>query len=315
MLTKCYSAWTLVGDELVKIVRIKRSAGNVHDSGDFSPQVLSGVRFSSLLSYPNTTAVLPSRVWSPSVHQNYPQSFRTASKEILLCSHAPYVQPIPPKQRPEFRVNLAATLPRVIWMEILSYTHHNWFEPAQSEEAFLRQRLLEEQESARKAHQARLEAEARCHIAERERDVHRLLARRWQNRLQTLMQQQQQEDGDDGNGAFDLTRRERSAAMFGLGIMFRGFQSDSDEDSSDDENGINDDMDAEAVEEQGEDEESIEEDSDDEHFAVFPEGEEEAPDLEESEASMSLSPSSSPTTAKALVVRPQLRTVSFSTDF
>lgn len=313
MLTKCYSAWTLVGDELVKIVRIKRSAGNVHDSGDFSPQVLSGVRFSSLLSYPNTTAVLPSRVWSPSVHQNYPQSFRTASKEILLCSHAPYVQPIPPKQRPEFRVNLAATLPRVIWMEILSYTHHNWFEPAQSEEAFLRQRLLEEQESARKAHQARLEAEARCHIAERERDVHRLLARRWQNRLQTLMQQQQ--DGDDGNGAFDLTRRERSAAMFGLGIMFRGFQSDSDEDSSDDENGINDDMDAEAVEEQGEDEESIEEDSDDEHFAVFPEGEEEAPDLEESEASMSLSPSSSPTTAKALVVRPQLRTVSFSTDF
>lgn len=303
-----------VGDELVKIVRIKRSSGNVYNSGDFSPQVLSGVRFSSLLSYPNASTVLPSRVWSPSVHHSYPDSFRTASKELLLCSHAPYVQPIPPEQRPEFRVNLAAALPRVIWMEILSYTHHNWFEPVQSEEALLRQRLLEEQENTRKAHQARLEAEARCEMLEHERDVHRLLARRWQSRVQALMAEQPQRTGnisiddDDGGDVFALTSRERSAAMFGLGTMFRWYQSDDsdDDDSSDDDDDAND-MDAEAAEEQN-DEDLIEEDSDDDPDDV----DEQAPDLEESEASMSLSSlSSSP--RKALALRSsQVRTVSFS---
>lgn len=64
------------------------------------------------------------------------------------------------------------------------------FEPQQSETAFLRQRLLEEQADARRAHQARLEAEARCHAAERERDVYRLLANRWQTRLQDLLRRQ-----------------------------------------------------------------------------------------------------------------------------
>ena len=63
------------------------------------------------------------------------------------------------------------------------------FEPAQSETAFLRQRLLEEQADAQRAHQGRLEAEARLHAVERERDVYRLLAHRWQSRLQTLLRE------------------------------------------------------------------------------------------------------------------------------
>jgi len=88
--------------------------------------------------------------------------------------------------------NLAAMLPRVIWIEILSYTHRKWFDSKESETQFLRNRLREEQANAAKAQQARIEAETRCHVAERERDVYRLLARRWQSRLQLILQQQRQ---------------------------------------------------------------------------------------------------------------------------
>merc|ERR1711862_80166 len=59
-----------------------------------------------------------------------------------------------------------------------------------TETEFLKKRLLEEQSNAAKAQQARVDAETRCHVAERERDVYRLLARRWQSRLQFVLQQQ-----------------------------------------------------------------------------------------------------------------------------
>merc|ERR1711862_803326 len=59
-----------------------------------------------------------------------------------------------------------------------------------TETEFLKKRLLEEQSNAAKAQQARVDAETRCHVAERERDVYRLLARRWQSRLQLVLQQQ-----------------------------------------------------------------------------------------------------------------------------
>ena len=309
-----------VGDELVKIVRINRSSDCGDNSNDFSQQVLSGVRFTPLLSVPSAKTVLPSRVWSPSVHHSYPESFRKSSKELLMCSHAPYIQPIPAEQRPVNRVNLAATLPRVIWMDILSYTHHNWFEPPQSEEVFLHRRLLEEQDNARKAHTARMEAEARCHVAERERDVYRLLARRWQCRLQHLLQQQRNPSGNN-NGVdledevFTLNGRE-SAAIFGLGAMLRGFQSDSDDESEDEEHGGANDMDAEDTEQNGhqedEAEEDIDEDSDNDNY-VFLSDDEEVQDLEDSEASMSLGDPDRPSSsAKALVIRPQVRTVSIS---
>ena len=54
----------------------------------------------------------------------------------------------------------------------------------------MKKRLLEVQANAALSEEARLEAEARCHVAEREKDVFRLLARRWQSRLELVLQQQ-----------------------------------------------------------------------------------------------------------------------------
>ena len=65
------------------------------------------------------------------------------------------------------------------------------FDTEESEAVATKKRLLEEQSNVAKANAARLDAETRCHMAERERDMYRLLARRWQSRLNIVLQQQQ----------------------------------------------------------------------------------------------------------------------------
>lgn len=110
-----------VDDELVKVVRIGSSRNG--DTEDFTQQVLSGVRFASLLHFPRIETVIPSTVWNPLIHNYYPDSFRASCKEILLCSNSEYVQPR--QERPESKINLAAMLPKVLWLEIMSYTHRN----------------------------------------------------------------------------------------------------------------------------------------------------------------------------------------------
>lgn len=58
----------------------------------------------------------------------------------------------------------------------------------------MKRRLREEKAKTAKAERARREAEARCLAAERERAVYRLLARRWQSRLNALLSQQQESE-------------------------------------------------------------------------------------------------------------------------
>jgi hypothetical protein len=119
----------VVDDELVKVVRLPASSSSATSPAplsateQFSQQVLSGVRFAPLIHRPLLKTVIPSRVWSPAVHQYYPDSFRKSCKELLLCSHASYDQPFMPQ--PSKAVNLASMLPTGVWMEIMSYTHRN----------------------------------------------------------------------------------------------------------------------------------------------------------------------------------------------
>lgn len=187
---------------------------------EFTQQIVSGVRFATLQATPTMNTVLASKVWNPSVHYQYPDSFRQSCREILLCSHAPKEQIPLERTRPALNINAAGLLPRVLWMEVLSFTHRDckhtqfWvvrmlfllfieeptvfslslsddfvlgFERPESETEFLRRRLLEEQESAARAHQSRLRAEARCQLAEEERDVYRVLARRYQMRMEAAL--------------------------------------------------------------------------------------------------------------------------------
>jgi len=158
--------------------------------GEFDRQILSGVRFASLLKSPGLHTVIPAMVWTPGSHKLFPDTFRKASRELLLCSNSEYVQPLPIQPRPEDRINVACTLPKSVLMVILSFTHRGWFSPDQNETSYLKTRLKEEKDKVARTNQAKVELEARCQQAERERDMYRLLARRWQSRLQAVLDEQ-----------------------------------------------------------------------------------------------------------------------------
>jgi len=68
------------------------------------------------------------------------------------------------------------------------------FQTPHTEAEILKQRLKEAQQEAQKANEARLAAEARYRMVAQDRDVHRLLARRFQSRLSAESQNQSLHD-------------------------------------------------------------------------------------------------------------------------
>ena len=108
-----------VEDELVKIVRVETDSS---EEPTFCKSVLSEVNFSPLLSRPNLSTTLPSRVWEPSSHQLYPQSSRACSKALMLCAQSGFLQE---ETSTAPKINLAALLPQALWLEILSYAHRD----------------------------------------------------------------------------------------------------------------------------------------------------------------------------------------------
>ena len=123
---------SLVDDDFVKVVRVGAFYGGMESGNEdssvfesneeYTSQILSGVRFSPLQVTPTVTTVIPSTVWSPLMQQGFPSEFKLASRQLLLCSNSQLVQPLP-VSRQEERFNVAAMLPKTIWLEILSYTH------------------------------------------------------------------------------------------------------------------------------------------------------------------------------------------------
>jgi protein-L-isoaspartate O-methyltransferase len=235
---------TAVDDELIKVFRVAKSdAPSISSvtrglrgrftslSEDFTQQVISGVRFAPLLKSPSIETKIYCRIWNPLIHRNYPESFRKSCKEILLCANANAKQPPEPARE---RANAAATLPKSLWMEVLSYTRRDWFEHPQSELDLLRRQLAEQKQAVQRAQEARLEAETRLRVAERERDGLRLLTTRLQSRLQAV------ENGEEvdynASASRDLeTFINDPFLLRGIGALIRRFQQDSSEDEDDEE--------------------------------------------------------------------------------
>lgn len=269
-----------VEDELVKVVRTQ-SPPDLAVGGDceFKHQVLSGVRFSPLISNPRLKTVIPARLWTPSLHKFYPDSFQQSSKALFLCSRANYNQHIEPP--PRKKVNAASLLPRALWMEILSYTHRDWFEAPQSEIEFLRQRLVEEKAKAERANSLRIEAETRCQMAEKEREVYRLLACRWKSHLSSTLNEREVrglvgvESVEEAAAAILFGGRD-NGARFGLGNMLQRFHAhtqafhvDFDEDQVDEDDEENEEMvDRNEVEASDEEDEQMSEDMLDDESSV-----------------------------------------------
>ena len=174
--------------------------------------------------------------------------------------------------------------------------------------------------NAQRAHKARIDAETRCSMAERERDIYRLLARRWQSRLNAVLNRRGEEPGLEGeavedatSGAMFLNGREQ-VAIFGLGGMFRhmrthaGAGADSD-DGEDDDGNIEDVIERNGImrmEEDDEDSDEMVDDQEEEDDTIASRNEHNRPE----EVVDVLGLSVSPATAKAIASRPQIRSVS-----
>ena len=129
---------TSVDDELVKVVRVGNISLEVEDdhmateddnsslaglNEEFLSQILSGVRFAPLVISPAVSTIIPANVWNPTIQRGYPSEFTRASMQLLMCSNSQLIQPLPRVPSQEERFNVAAMLPKSIWLEILSYTH------------------------------------------------------------------------------------------------------------------------------------------------------------------------------------------------
>jgi hypothetical protein len=91
------------------------------------------------------------------------------------------------------------------------------FEPEENEVTYLKRRLREEKAKSARAEKARREAESRCNAAEREKVVHRMLARRWHNRLNAMLASQQQLGQGENNAAVAMDMVDDVFAGAGLG--------------------------------------------------------------------------------------------------
>jgi hypothetical protein len=200
------------------------------------------------------------------------------------------------------------------------------FEAPQSEVEFLRRRLAEERESAEKANLARREAETRCHLAEKERDVYRILARRWKSMLNSTLGRSEEnnlgemEDIEEAAAAMLLGGRD-PISILGLGSIYRRFRAqavalrvEEDEDEEDDEDDedifeLNEQADIMEEDEDNMNEDMVDEDDDDENLS-----------LESNHrvahaaigSNQLITATHSSDGAKAIAARPQVRMVSIS---
>lgn len=241
-----------VDDELVKIVRIGQSVHIEKDNSasldedidelEFTTQVFSSVRFAPLLQHPKMKTVIPARVWNPSFHHLFPDSYQQSIMSLFLCSNSQYSQPIRPVVKSD-HTNLAATLPRDVWIHIVSFTSRKWFETEPPQTEFLQKRICEEHALASTAQHALLDAQARCHAAERERDIYRHMARRWHARLQNLLQQRIDQSSSFSTTPLLMNRDEEllfedSASRIRIEDTSVGLGSTDDESSLEDENDV-----------------------------------------------------------------------------
>eukprot|EP00613_Pedinella_sp_CCMP2098_P018883 CAMPEP_0171773058 /NCGR_PEP_ID=MMETSP0991-20121206/55073_1 /TAXON_ID=483369 /ORGANISM="non described non described, Strain CCMP2098" /LENGTH=505 /DNA_ID=CAMNT_0012378735 /DNA_START=284 /DNA_END=1801 /DNA_ORIENTATION=+ len=126
-------------------------------------------------------ARLPTPLWSPKTHVVFPVTFKRSALALMVMTTSR-----------RFTESLPGSLPRALWLEILSFTSRSWFTPPPSEVDRLRLRLTKESEARAEAEKALHEATRARRMAERECERYRLLAQQLEQRLTTAMNSQDQ---------------------------------------------------------------------------------------------------------------------------
>ena len=151
-----------------------------------------------------------------------------------------------------------------------------------NEVEFLKKRLAEEEAKVERANEARREAEARCRLAERERDVYKVLARTLRSRLNSSLSEGSVRSSEimEESAAEVLLGGRETFLSFSLGQVLRLLSRERDdeemeegeedddflEDDDDDDDEMSDAMDDSDDEEEGSDDESLVAASEDENL-------------------------------------------------
>lgn len=154
-----------IGDELLKVIRVNEE--------EFTQVSLACVRFAPLvrsISSSPEPIVLPRMVWTPDLHEKYPDTFKQSVRTILLITTHTNAPP--------------SRLVHSLWVEILSFTNRTWFVPEQTEMENLMDCLNAQIIARKEAEKLVHEAKRRRRDAERERDMYRHLARHLHLQLQ-----------------------------------------------------------------------------------------------------------------------------------
>ena len=131
-----------------------------------------------------------------------------------------------------------------------------------------------------RANKARIEAESRLHVAEREREIYRLLSLRYKNRLDEASGARGDDEEYTEHLVAGLLLEARDGPVFGVGNLFQRFRNrllaaerdgnhqdsdddDEDEQDDDDDSEMEEDQDDESAEEEEEDIEDTDAASDD----------------------------------------------------
>jgi hypothetical protein len=157
------------------------------------------------------------------------------------------------------------------------------FDQPLTEVEFLRRRLAEEQANVEAANQAKEEAESRYRLAEKERDVYRVLARTLRTRLiSTLREESHDAETIEEAAAAMLFGGMESLSPFGLGRMLRhlrahpaggndeemGEEGDEHFEHMEDEDGMSEDTDDSEEDEEDSDDDDDDDDDDDESLSI-----------------------------------------------
>lgn len=174
---------------------------------------------------------------------------------------------------------------------------------------FLRRRLAEEQENVQRANRAKQEAETRYRLAERERDIYKILARTLRSRINSSSPEGRNNASDiieESTVEMILGRRE-SFSTFGLGRILRLVAQERDDEEMGEDG--NEDFEFSEEESEDDDDDEMSEAMDD----VDGDDEEDSDDDESlSQASDDLNPIVDAHSTMSGNIRSQSRTVSIS---
>lgn len=110
-----------VEDSLIKVTR-PRVSDSLQISVGMHYELITNVYFATLAENPKLEVTIPSKIWDQTLHTTFPRDFQESIWVLLLCNNSS-----------NRNLNVAASIPKDIWLFIFSFMSRHWFNVEDSE--------------------------------------------------------------------------------------------------------------------------------------------------------------------------------------